>query len=138
VLRETFPPGAPGRKRKISPEQWPVLLERSQQLQPAIWALIKAHRVVRKRSLNECLRYIEADYPEQTGFLLAREARLKQVLADKKLLGQVATEESTCRLVADAIAGAEFALSARYSLQLCRTARRNLSHRKRAAVQQKI
>ena len=38
ALREAFPPGTPGRKRKISPEQWPVLLERSQQLQPAIRA----------------------------------------------------------------------------------------------------
>jgi hypothetical protein len=137
ILRETLPPGLPGRKRKVSPEQWPVMLARSEALQPTIRALSMARHAAPKRDLTECLQYIAKDYPSTTEFLLKHEARFRQLYADKKLLGQVATEDSGYRLLADAMAGAEFDLSPRYSIQICRTARRATGKRKQARTQQK-
>lgn len=137
ILRETLPPGLPGRKRKVSPEQWPVMLARSEELQLTIRALFQARHAAPKRDLTECLHYIAKDHPSATEFLLKHETRVRQVFSDKKLLGQVATEASSYRLLADAMAGAEFNLSPRYSIQICRTARRATAKRMQARAQQK-
>jgi hypothetical protein len=138
AVREMIPPNPPGRKRKINDADIPKLLRRADQLRPAIMALIQVTQASRKRPLSERIKYLEPEYPEACEYLLKYEKQLKIITDDKRLMSRAATHHSGVRLIADAIAGAEFDISPRYAIQRVQEARRAVRRRGKRTKLQKI
>ncbi len=133
VLRTVLPKKRPGRGRKIKPEQMPDLLRHAERLQPCIRALMTLRKVSPQRSIAEIVEYLRPQYIEEADFVRKHLIRFEEVISDPSIMSQVKTSESAIRLIADAMAGAEFGLAVQYSISVVRKARRDVSARKAMA-----
>jgi hypothetical protein len=125
-----------GRPVRIKPEQWSLVLKRSEHLFPAIRPLDNVRRIAPRRSLNEVIEFLKPDYPEQMTFLSGNIPHVEATFADQKLLATVKTLESRFVLLADALAGAEFFIEPSYARRIAqrvRSARARLKKQSRAA-----
>ncbi len=115
-----------GRPAKITPEQWPALLRRSDMLLPAMRALATVEHLVPKRSWEDIAAFLQADYPQQMSFLRKHIPHLAATFEDTNLLATVKGPEARDQLLADALAGAELpdSLSPSYSRSIVMRARR--------------
>ena len=75
-------------------------------------------------SVRELLEHLKQDHPEACNFLLRHLARCESTLKDKRLLKRAIRIESRARLLADGMAGADYGLKARTSIERAREGRR--------------
>ena len=128
VLRKSFKAlgktinSEPGAQPKLSPEQYPVLLETVDMLQPAISKFLAIPKT--SRALGETLSYLKKDYPRACEFLSQNIHRFRQALEDPTLLQRAKkSKEGRSRVLAEAMAGANYQLTFSTSRERVRRAR---------------
>jgi hypothetical protein len=114
-----------GPKPKLPTEKNAEARETAELLQPAILKLLEIPST--SHTLVETLQFLHKDYPKACEFLLRHVHLLQQALKDPKLLRRAAKRiEARSRVLADAMAGADYELSFSTSLERVRQARRLL------------
>lgn len=112
----------PGAKPKLRREQYPVLLETVGMLQPAILKLLAIPKT--SRTLGETLHYLKKDYPEAFEFLSRHIERFQRALDDPTLRDRAKKSvEGRARVLAEAMAGANYQLTFSTSRERVRRAR---------------
>jgi hypothetical protein len=124
LFKEAIPGGLPGRTRKLEEADLPQLAALSDQLLPAIKALLVLRKQVPRRGIQESLEFLAQDFPHQVKYLVECQPDLEQLLQDKKVLRTAKTEKSRSRLLADAMAGRKFQLKPSYAVRKAKEARR--------------
>ncbi len=113
-----------GRKPKLPRGSFPELAAKSDQLFPVLKKLLSEQKTGTRRSIRELLRFWKKDHPEQCAFLLRHISRLELILKDTKLLKRATRLNSRARLIADVMAGADYELAFRTSIERAQEARR--------------
>jgi hypothetical protein len=112
-----------GAESKLSVREYSIAFETAELLRPAILQLLKIPKT--SRTLVDTLEYLQQDHPEACKFLLLHVHRLQQALNDPGLLRRAKKRiEARARVLADAMAGAEYQLSFSTSVEYVRQARR--------------
>lgn len=121
ALGKTFN-SEPGAKPKLPLEQYPALLKTAEMLQPAILKFLVVPKT--SRTVGETLSYLEKDYPQACEFLSRHLHRFQQALADPTLLQRAKKNVvGRARVLAEAMAGANYQLSFSTSRERVRRAR---------------
>jgi hypothetical protein len=112
-----------GPKHKLPREKYAALLATADLLQPPILKLLMVPET--SRTLGETLQYLQRDHPKACELLLRHAYRLEQALNDPKLRSRAKKRISArARVLADAMAGADYDLTFRTSLERVGEARR--------------
>lgn len=112
----------PGAKPKIPREQYAVLLKTVGMLQPAILKFLAIPKT--SRSLGETLHYLKKDYPQACEFLSRHIERFQRALNDATLRNRARKSiEGRARVLAEAMAGANYQLTFSTSRERVRRAR---------------
>jgi hypothetical protein len=118
----TFHPGA---KPKLRLEQYPLVRETAELLQPAILKYLAIPKT--SRTLAETLRYLKKDFPKACEFLSRNIQRFQQALDDPILLQRAKKNAGgRAKILADAMAGSDYHLSFSTSRERVRRARRSV------------
>lgn len=112
-----------GPASKLSPYEYPSLAELGDRLSPLVLLLLKED-AGSGRTLQQMIEYQNNDFPTESAFLLKHLDRLESILKDKALLKRAKKLPTRARLIADAIAGAEYDFEPRTSLERTRQGRR--------------
>jgi hypothetical protein len=111
-----------GPKPKLPLEKYDDVLKIAELLRPTIAQLL---RMETTRTLAERLEFLQNDHPEACEFLLRRVVMLRQALDDAGLRTRASKRiDARARVLADALAGSDYALSFRTSLERVGEARR--------------
>ena len=113
-----------GRKPKLPRGFYPELAAKSDQLFPVLKKLLSEQKTGTRRTTRELLKFWKKDCPEPCAFLLRHISRLELILKDAKLLQRATRPDSRARLIADAMAGADYKLAFRTSIERAQEARR--------------
>lgn len=113
-----------GPNPKIPVHKYPELAVRAAQLTPVIYKLLAELEQGTKKSLRDLLEFWKEDHPEACSFLLPYLGRLQQALNDQGLIKRGAKIKSRARVLADALAGSDYGLTFRTSLDRVRSARK--------------
>jgi hypothetical protein len=114
-----------GPKAKLALSQYHKVLERAEQLRPAIEKVLTELASPTAHTLSEILKYYEKDYPEPCKFLLRHLARFQQAFNEKRVMDRAKKRISArARVLADAMAGTEYDLAFSTSIERVRQARR--------------
>jgi len=70
IIRETAPPGTPGKRPKITEATEQEMIRLGRSLLPAAVALIHLRQSATKRTMRDSVEYLAADFPEQAQILL--------------------------------------------------------------------
>lgn len=116
-----------GRKRKVQRSQYREIAERGDSLYPVCLKIVIELRSSKHRSVSTLLQLWQDEFPNACPFLLSHLSRLEAALNDKRLGKRAKQIEPFARLIADGIAGAEYGLTARTSIERAREGRRMLS-----------
>jgi hypothetical protein len=116
-----------GPNPKIPIHKYPELATRSDMLKPIIERLLLELKSATKVPISEFLKLWKIDHPEGCNFLLCHLSRLQQAMADPSLLKRGTKIKSRARVLADALAGTEYKLTFRTSLDRTAAARRSRS-----------
>jgi hypothetical protein len=114
----------PGATSKIRPHEYSALAALGDRLAPLVLFLLKERDARAKRTMREMIEYRQNDFPFESPFLLKHLDRLESILKDKILLKRAKKLPTRARLIADAMAGAEYNLKPRTSLERAREGRR--------------
>lgn len=117
-------PAKRGRKPKIRKRDYPKIADWAEKLVPVCQKVLEGLESKSRHTIAEILEFEKADHSEACTFLLHHLGRFEKLLEDQKLLNQVATIDARARLIADAMAGADYELSFRTSIQRAREGRR--------------
>ncbi len=112
-----------GPKPKISREEYGELLSTADTLAPLIEKLLKFSQNT-QRTLDEMLTFWEKDHPEGSKFLRRNKLPFEKASADRQLLVRAKSLPKRAQVLADALAGSEFKLSLRTSLDIVRAQRK--------------
>lgn len=123
---EVAPPGKPGRPTKITRNDWPKFLERSQFLLPLCRALLSLQRIAPNRTTEENLRHLASDYPEQVEYLLRFQTRLSESSGLEFAVKLAKTSNTQEQRLCDIWAGFEFGLSNKTALEVGKQSRASL------------
>ncbi len=114
-----------GAKPKLPVGEYYRVSATAQLLRPAIFKLLSELNSGTSHTVPEILQYLRKDCREACEFLLRYVDLLQQALKDPKLLRRAAKRiEARSRVLADAMAGADYELSFSTSLERVRQARR--------------
>ena len=116
--------GEPGFERKIKPEEYGSVASLGEELAPVILKLLKELESGTCRTVRELLEFWSKDKPRECEFLIRHIDRLDSVMRDETLLNRAKRLPARARLIADAMAGAEYGLSLRTSIERAREGRR--------------
>jgi len=112
----------PGAKAKIPTSQYPHLVKVADLLQPAILSVLKLPPTT--RTISERLRYLKKDHSEACRFLTLHMDRFQEALDNDNLLERAKKSlEARARVLAEAMAGAEYELKFSISRERLRKAR---------------
>ncbi|WP_263367953.1 hypothetical protein [Edaphobacter bradus] len=123
AVKTLLPAQKAGRPAKLDRSDWPVLLETSERLRPLCLALTRLERYAKSRSLEDNLRYLKPDFPEAVEFLWRYLDQAKVLLSDRTFLSRVKSPKARNVRLADALAGLQFKLTAKYATQQAARAR---------------
>jgi hypothetical protein len=121
-----------GGTRKLAPGQYSRILERAEQLRPAIERILGELSSGTSHTLEEILEYCRKDHHGACDFLSRHLQRFKQAFNDKRVMNRATTRKSArARALADAMAGTDYQLAFSTSIEkvgeLRRAARRQNS-----------
>ena len=112
--------GERGISAKIEPDEYPKIAALGDQLSPACKRILVAVAATPEVSLTEIVKDCCKDDPRACIFLLRHLERLKSALGDQELLNRARKIDTRARLLADAMAGAEYDLTPRTSIERAR------------------
>jgi hypothetical protein len=114
-----------GGRTKITLEDFDKILNRAEQLRPAIEKILKELSSQTSHTLEEILEYCRKDYPQACDFLSLHVQRFQQAFNDRRV-GNRATKRISARAgaLADAMAGTDYGLAFSTSIEKVREARR--------------
>jgi len=133
LMRETFKeaarefPAKRGAKAKATRRDYSKIAMLAYKLYPVCLKITTELRSSTRYSVQRLLEDRRPEFPEACTFLLAHLPRFELALNDKRLRKRAKRIESFARLVADAIAGADFGLAPRTSIERAREGRRLLA-----------
>ena len=113
-----------GPRSRVPTHDYPKLARLGDNLAPVILILLQEQAAKTKRTMKEILEFRENDFPEESAFLLRHLLRLESVLKNKALLKRAKKLPTRARLIADAMAGSEYDLEPRTSVERTREGRR--------------
>jgi hypothetical protein len=113
-----------GAVSRIKPDEYSKLAALGDQLTPAVASILTEHESYASHSIRATIEYRQPDFPKECDFLLKHLNRLESILKNKPLLSRAKKRSTRSRLIADAMAGAEFKLEPRTSLERAREGRR--------------
>jgi hypothetical protein len=116
--------GERGIPARIEPTEYAVLAALGYRLTPACEKILVDVEAAPNRSLTAVVEECRKEHPDAGTFLLRHMERLKSALEDPELLNRARKIETRARLLADAMAGAEYDLTLRTSIERVRTGRR--------------
>ncbi len=116
--------GARGIPARIELTEYQTLAALADRLTPACEKILEDVKAAPNRSLTAIVEECRKEYPEAGTFLLRHMERLKSALEDRELLRRARKNDTRARLLADAMAGAEYDLKLRTSIERARTGRR--------------
>lgn len=117
-------PSKRGRKPKARQEQYPQIAMRADELYPVCLKVLTELESQTQRSVRKLFELWKQDFPGACTFLLRHIAQFESALKDKRLRKRAIRLESRARLLADAMAGAEYGLTPRTSIERARQGRR--------------
>jgi hypothetical protein len=120
-----------GGRTKITRSHFEKLLERANQLRPAIEKILRERSSNTSHTLQEILDYCRKDHPEGCDFLSRHIERFQQAFKDKRVVNR-ATKRISAKAgaLADAMAGTDYELAFSTSIEKVREARRVASTEK--------
>lgn len=133
LIRETFKkvardfPAKRGAKAKATRRDYPKIAKLAEKLYPVCLTVVTELRTRKNLSVHECLERCEREFPEECGFLLAHLRSFESALNDERLRQRAKGSDSFARLVADGIAGTDYGLEPRTSIERAREGRRLLA-----------
>lgn len=114
-----------GGKTKITHSQLGKIVNRAEQLRPAIEKVLKELSSQTSHTLEEILSYYRQDFPEACDFLTLHIQRLRQAFNNNRVVNRATTRISArARALADAMAGTDYDLAFSTSIDKVRAARR--------------
>jgi hypothetical protein len=116
--------GERGIPARIEPTEYPELAALGDRLTPACEKILQDVEATPNRSLTGIVEGCRTEYPEATTFLLRHFERLESALKDTELLNRAKKIDTRAGLLADAMAGAEYGVTPRTSIERARTGRR--------------
>lgn len=116
--------GEKGFERKIDQEDYSKLASLGDKLVPVLEKLLHELDSGTSHSLSQLLEFWQPDHPDACTFLLAYVGRLEMALKDERLLKRAKKPHTRARLLADALAGGEYDLTLRTSVERAREGRR--------------
>ncbi len=116
--------GERGIPARIEPSEYAVLAALGDRLTPACKKILVDVGAAPNRSLTAIVEECRKEHPDAGTFLLRHIERLKSALEDRELLNRTRKIDAQARLLADAVAGAEYDLTLRTSIERARTGRR--------------
>jgi hypothetical protein len=120
-----------GRPAKLNPSDYPRLAARADSLFPLTHKILNELAQGTKKTLLELLTFWRTDYPEAAPFLLSFCDQFERAVADQGLQKRRKTLPGRARLLADALAGAEFGLTLKTSIERVGEVRRSVRRSKR-------
>jgi hypothetical protein len=119
-----------GGQNKIARSQFDRILDRAEQLRPAIQKILNELSSSSSHTLEEILEYCRKDYPEACAFLLGHIQRFQQAFNDKRIANRaIKRVPARARALADAMAGTDYQLAFSTSIEKVREARRIALHK---------
>lgn len=137
LIRETYKqasrdfPAKRGAKAKIARRDYAKIAALARELYPVCLMVVTELRTRKNLSVQKCLERCKREFPEECSFLLAHLGSLESVLNDDRLSQRAKGIESFARLAADGIAGANYGLEPRTSIERAREGRRMLARKHR-------
>ncbi len=116
--------GDRGIPARIEPTEYPALAALGDQLTPACRRILVGYEATPSCSITTIVEECRTEFAEAGTFLLRHIERLKSALEDRELLYRARKIDTRARLLADAMAGAEYDLSLRTAVERARTGRR--------------
>lgn len=116
--------GLRGIPARIKPSEYPAIAALGDRLTPACKKILVDYESNPNRSLATIVENCRKEVGEAGTFFLRHMERLKSALEDQELLNRARKIDTRARLLADAMAGAEFDLTLRTSIERARTGRR--------------
>ena len=116
--------GRPGRRLKIPRRDYPKLVEWAEALFPVLLKLLSLIRLGSNLPLRDHLKALQDEHPRACRFLLHHISKLESALKNGSLRNRATGLESQAQLLADALAGADYKLSLRTSMERTREGRR--------------
>ena len=113
-----------GRKPKAGRRDYVQIARWGDKLYPVCLRVLSELKSGTHRSVREHLELSKQDFPEAVTFLLHNLARFESTLKDKRLRKRAIRIESLARLLADGMAGADYGLTSRTSIERAREGRR--------------
>lgn len=115
-----LPRGAAGRTRQATGTDQ-ELAQFAAWLLPVIQVLVRERIRPTKRSLDETIKYLEADFPEQAQYLLQHFESVEAAFSDAKLLQRKALDGRS-KTIAYVLTGNKFGMNRSYALRQVRAA----------------
>ncbi len=114
-----------GGKTKLAPGQFTKILDRAEQLRPAIEKILKEQASSTAHTLREILKYCRKDHPAACDFLSLHLQRFQQAFNHKRVMDRAKTRISArAGVLADAMAGTDYGLAFSTSIEKVGEARR--------------
>lgn len=117
-------PTKPGPTPKAARREYPKMAQLGDRLAPVCEIVLSELQKETKHTVKEILDFVALDHPAEAAFLLKFLARFESALKDEKLASRAKGLKARARLMADAMAGAEYGLELRTSLERTREGRR--------------
>ena len=133
LMRETFKaaarefPAKRGAKAKATRRDYPKIAKLADELYPVCLRVVTELRFGGNHSVHECLERCKKQFPEECNFLFVHLRSFESTLSDRRLHQRAKGIESFARLAADGIAGADYGLEPRTSIERTREGRRMLA-----------
>ncbi|MGH9535717.1 MAG: hypothetical protein ACRD2E_12760 [Terriglobales bacterium] len=126
LIKEKLPGAPQGRQTLIGPDQFPVLLRRSDEwlsVSTAIVGLTMGLTSGGRLPLRQLLDSLNRQFPKECARLRESPAVVEGILAHPAVSREVKTLDARARRLADALAGAMFGLSPAYAAKRAQAAR---------------
>jgi hypothetical protein len=113
-----------GRKPKAGRREYPKIAKLGDKLYPICLKMLTEQRFETHHSVRKLLELWKQDFPKACTFLLHHVGRFESMLKDKRLRKRATRIESFAHLLADGMAGADYGLKPRTSIERAREGRR--------------
>lgn len=120
-------PAKRGAKAKATRRDYPIIARIADGLRPVCLRIVGEMRSQTRDTVRQLLQRFNPEFPEACEFLLAHISQFESVLRNQGLRTRAKGVESFARLVADGVAGADYELEPRTSIERAREGRRMLA-----------